>query len=71
MPRIRTGSIVRLRRRVQPTGPRQLTRVRAFLPGIPGGVWLDDALLDSRGWNVSDLELAPTTLAQQRRSRVL
>lgn len=54
--RIRVGSIVRLRRHQATAFPRQWTRVDHFIPGVEGGVWLDDALEWSRGWNVQDLE---------------
>lgn len=53
---IRPGTPVRLKRKLQPTGVRQITRVRALIPGIPGGVELEEALDRSRGWNVQDLE---------------
>lgn len=58
-PRIRVGSVVRLTR-VQATAlPRQWTRVQALLPDVEGGVWLEEPLEWSRGWNVEDLEVRP------------
>ncbi len=54
---IRIGTMVRLKRKYQPKGVRQITTVRAWIPGIPGGVQLEDALDRSRCWNVEHLEV--------------
>lgn len=58
---IRVGSTVRLKRKVAGKGPRQWTTVRSFIPGVTGGVWLEEALDRSRGWNVQDLEVKVPT----------
>lgn len=53
MPRIREGSLVRLK------GRKMRARVWYLLSGIPGGVRLDRPLGGFRYWNVQDLEVVP------------
>lgn len=54
---LHVGDVVRLRRRNAETFPRQFTTVRALMSDVEGGVWLNEALEWSRGWNVEDLEV--------------
>jgi hypothetical protein len=54
--RFKVGTVVRLRRQVQPHGERQWTSVRSLLTDVPGGVMLEDQIGGFRSWNVQDLE---------------